>query len=135
MTNKLITLLLRDAARLLRPLRVTQDMSSPASDTVSSAHPHIMPILVLSDLNDLFSDSRTPSKPNHIAHKIRFYAAHILSTPSAILRSLADEMNIRARDEDGGVIKVDLSGMETKKKEPKTLVEEITEREGSNREV
>ncbi|KAF8909308.1 hypothetical protein CPB84DRAFT_1765790 [Gymnopilus junonius] len=126
MASELISLLLRDAARLLRPLRVTQVVSSEESDKVSSAHPHIMPVLVLSDLYDLFSDNVVPSKPNHITHKLRFYAAHVLSTPSTILRLVANEMSMRAQNENEGIGR---DGME-KKKERRTLVEErsITDR-------
>ncbi|KAF8967705.1 hypothetical protein BDZ97DRAFT_1656008, partial [Flammula alnicola] len=110
MTSELFSLLLGDAARLLKPLRVTHVMPTsvemPTSEAlVLPSHPHIMPVLVLSDLNELFSpaprlgssqDSQVRSKGNHVTHKLLFYAVHILSTPSVILETLADEMTTRA---------------------------------------
>jgi len=101
MTSDLFSLLLRDAAHLLEPVRITQvEPSAEAQDTVPGSHPHIGPILVLSDLNELFSAGshgyQTPTKRNHIAHKLVFYAAHIASTPSIILRGLVEEISTRA---------------------------------------
>lgn len=64
-----------------------------------------MAVLVLSDLNGLFSatseqnasqDNSMQRKGNHITYKLLFYAAHILSTPSVILDAVADEMKARA---------------------------------------
>ena len=36
------------------------------------------------------------AKPNHILHKLTFYAAHVLGTPGPMLRVLADEASMRA---------------------------------------
>ena len=36
------------------------------------------------------------AKPNHIVHKLTFYAAHVLGTPGPMLRVLADEASMRA---------------------------------------
>jgi hypothetical protein len=109
MTGDLFALLLQDAAHLLKPLRITQiapvSATMPASDRVPPTHPHSMPVLVLSDLNGLFSatsernasqDNSMRRKDTHITHKLLFYAAHILSTPSVILDAVANEMRARA---------------------------------------
>ncbi|KAF9480531.1 hypothetical protein BDN70DRAFT_905729 [Pholiota conissans] len=110
MTGDLFALLLRDSACLLKPLRITQIVPTPdtmpTSDAVHSAHPHTMPVLVLSDLNGVFSATLEQSasqgsserqKGNHITHKLLFYAAHILSTPTGILDAVANEMRARAQ--------------------------------------
>lgn len=105
MTNELFSLLLRDAALLLTPLFVTELTTSPGSttgsDTMVRSHSHSISILALSDLYDMFSieceqgddKKRTAHRRgNHITHKLIFYAAHILSTPSGVLRTLVQEM-------------------------------------------
>ena len=102
MTNELFSLLLRDAAHLLTPIFVTELTTSPGSSARSGAvtrsHPHSMAILALSDLHDMFLIDCGHKEPtgrlrgNHITHKLTFYAAHILSTPSVILRTLVQEM-------------------------------------------
>jgi hypothetical protein len=101
MTKELFSLLLRDAGLLLTPLFVTEITTSPGpmtnSETMVRSHPHSISILALSDLHDMFSvDSDIKGtghhKGNHITHKLIFYAAHILSTPSVVLRTLVQEM-------------------------------------------
>ncbi|KDR80603.1 hypothetical protein GALMADRAFT_222197 [Galerina marginata CBS 339.88] len=117
MTSSLFSVLLRDSAQLIKPLRITPvaPSSNETDGMLSSSHPHSMPVLVLSDIDKLLMDkfhikdgqeSQTNSKPNHITHKLRFYAAHILSTPSSILGSLSDEMMARAKGYEGEVGKV-----------------------------
>ena len=109
MTNELFSLLLRDAAFLLTPLFVTELTTSPGpttkTETVVRSHPNSISILALSDLYDMFSiecvqdnDKRGTGhrKGNHITRKLMFYAAHILSTPSVVLRALVQEMIDRA---------------------------------------
>ena len=109
MTNELFSLLLRDAALLLTPLFVTELTTPPDStaetETMVRSHPHNMSILALSDLYDMFSneygqdedEKRTGHrKGNHITHKLTFYAAHVLSTSSVVLRTLAQEMTDKA---------------------------------------
>lgn len=94
MTNELFSLLLQDAALLLTPLFVTELTTSPGSATVRS-HPNSMAIFALSDLHDMFligGQDEDKKRGNHITHKLMFYAAHILSTPSVILRTLVQEM-------------------------------------------
>ena len=101
MTNELFSLLLRDAGLLLTPRFVTELTTSPdpmtKSETMVRSHPHSISILALSDLYDMFSvdDDKKGTghrKGNHITHKLIFYAAHILSTPSVVLRALVQEM-------------------------------------------
>jgi hypothetical protein len=73
---------------------------SDEEEIVPASHPHIKPILVLSDLNGLIlagsHGCQAQKKGNHISHKLVFYAAHIASTPSVILRALVEEMKARA---------------------------------------
>ncbi|KAF8813470.1 hypothetical protein BYT27DRAFT_7084750 [Phlegmacium glaucopus] len=104
MTNGLFALLLRDAGLLLTPLFVTELTTSSSTvwlEGMVRSHPNGRAVLALSDLHDMFSiecaqdenKERTGRrKGNHITQKLIFYAAHILSTPSAILRALVQEM-------------------------------------------
>ncbi|KIM44574.1 hypothetical protein M413DRAFT_442543 [Hebeloma cylindrosporum] len=97
MTSDLFSLLLRDAAYLLEPMRITQVEPAPeAQEIVPASHPHVGSILVLSDLSELFLAGSTRAKGNHITRKLLFYAAHIASTPSITLRGLVKEMSTRA---------------------------------------
>ena len=98
MRSELFALLLRDTAELIRPLPVTMVFAHQKSSEIDPAtHPHLNTILVLSDLTRLFETSpslKTSSmtRPDHVTHKLAFYAAHILSTPSPVLRALAKEL-------------------------------------------
>ena len=85
-----------DAARLIRPLPVVE-LPNPLirnADVELTSHPHINSILVLSDINRLFEATPRDKKRamNHVAPKLLFYAAHILSTPSPILQAVAQEL-------------------------------------------
>jgi len=127
MTSDLFSLLLRDTANLLEPQRVTQVEFVPKvleeEAVVPASHPHIKPILVLSDLKGLFSATRS----NHINHKLVFYAAHIASTSSIILRALVEEMRARAdvyraeADDKIGIVEMKHVGDEEQRK----LVEDM----------
>ncbi|PPQ91495.1 hypothetical protein CVT25_013752 [Psilocybe cyanescens] len=105
MTSGLFAILLRDASHLLKPLRVTQIGSAleEANGSVPPSHPHYMPVLVLSDLHALFSNTgqvdntQASQRGNHITHKLRFYGIHILSMPSVVLESLGQELVVRAK--------------------------------------
>ncbi|KAG6909351.1 hypothetical protein DXG01_000951 [Tephrocybe rancida] len=93
--SRLFSVLLKDTACLTRPSAVTtfQAAAQPCDeeyDTVS--HPHSNIVLALSDLTTLFSDPSAGGKKTHVSHKLFFYAVHILSTPTAILRAIADEL-------------------------------------------
>jgi hypothetical protein len=78
--------------------------ADPSQNTLDS-HPRIFSILMLSDLFKLFEplglreslSEATGPRQNHVALKISFYAAHILSTPSAILRDVSDEVVARSK--------------------------------------
>ena len=118
------SLLLRDAAALLRPSTVVElpeesvakstsatpsvsfhTEAPPASTHDLTCHPGAHALLALSDLSALYTtDSPTPlrpgaagkAKPNHIAHKLTFYAAYILGVPPLLLRTLVAELTERA---------------------------------------
>ena len=103
----LFSLLLQDAATLLRPAPVT------VHGVGLDAHPSANTLRALSDLVALFgstpamSTPETKSKPepkpraSHVVHKLTFYAAYVLGTPPPMLRVLADEALMRARTMEG----------------------------------
>lgn len=95
MNSTLFSLLLHDTSRLIRPLPVTMATShtTPPKEIDPTSHPHLNLILVLSDLSRLFELclSRKVSR-NHVTHKLMFYAAHVLSTPSPVLSALVEEI-------------------------------------------
>jgi len=95
MRTDYFSILLRDAACLLRPASVTvlpPECTGAASLNVNS-HPHGKAILALSDISKLFKDA---SEGQHIRMKLLFYAAHVLCTPSAVLCAVADETVARS---------------------------------------
>ncbi|KAK7687637.1 hypothetical protein QCA50_008852 [Cerrena zonata] len=112
MTSAFFSILLNDASRLLRPKAVTVLSPHPSSTNTSSpyeSHPNTTSLLALSDLSVFFSTplpvnarsaKSTNSKPHqtntHVTHKVAFYAARIISTPSNVLSTLADELMLRA---------------------------------------
>ena len=100
MNPELFGFLLGDAARLIRPLPVTElpNPLTPNSDVELTSHPHINLILVLSDMTRLFEATSRDKKRamNHVASKLLFYAAYILSTPSSILQAVAQELAKKA---------------------------------------
>ncbi|OBZ66906.1 hypothetical protein A0H81_13111 [Grifola frondosa] len=125
MTSTFFSALLRDAATLLKPSSVTLVSPSTPSVTLSTSdvegqsehcpdlenHSSANTLRVLTDLSSLFQQSSRsgpapfqlspPSqsskpRPNHIAHKLTFYAAQVVGTPSPLLRALADEVAVRA---------------------------------------
>ncbi|EPQ56637.1 hypothetical protein GLOTRDRAFT_28595, partial [Gloeophyllum trabeum ATCC 11539] len=111
MRPKLFALLLRDTARLMRPSRVIEVQPPEAgNDTVLlGTHPNANVFRVFSDLALLFENKNVTSpaaprhantkpkpKPNHVTHKLTFYSAHVLSTPSFILDALANEAVARS---------------------------------------
>lgn len=112
MTSAFFSILLNDASRLLRPETVTVLSPHPSSINPSSpyeSHPNATPLLALSDLSTFFSTplpatvhsaksiNTKPRQTNtHVTHKVAFYAARIISTPSNVLSTLADELMLRA---------------------------------------
>ncbi|KAI0333905.1 hypothetical protein GY45DRAFT_1319144 [Cubamyces sp. BRFM 1775] len=119
MHSQFFSLLLKDTALLLRPATVTvvPDRGSALTSAELEAHPSANALRVLSDFAEFFSDdSRSPDpavqqqpnslspqpskakvKLNHVVHKLTFYAAYILGTPTPMLRMLADEATMRAK--------------------------------------
>ncbi|KAL1945141.1 hypothetical protein VTO73DRAFT_2761 [Trametes versicolor] len=114
MNSQFFSLLLKDTALLLRPATVTvlPEPKSALSSADLEAHPSANALRVFSDLAEFFTESPTldrasggtaPSaqpkskpKPNHVVHKLTFYAAYLLDTPAPMLRVLADEATMRA---------------------------------------
>ncbi|KZT25204.1 hypothetical protein NEOLEDRAFT_1156397 [Neolentinus lepideus HHB14362 ss-1] len=118
-TPQLFGLLLRDAVRLIRPNRVVEIQTQTrlqiqhSDDTEDleidlESHPNMDLFRVFSDISQVFeanaNTSRSSSrnsqrklKPNHIAHKLTFYTAHVISTPLFVLDALANEAMLRAR--------------------------------------
>ncbi|CDO68391.1 hypothetical protein BN946_scf184815.g38 [Trametes cinnabarina] len=115
MNPQFFSLLLKDTAFLLRPATVTvlPSRNSVLTPSELEAHPSANALRVLSDMAEFFSDTRTGGhgrslpnarstekihpKPNHVVHKLTFYAAYILGTPAPMLRVLADEATMRAK--------------------------------------
>lgn len=114
MNSQFFSLLLRDTALLLRPATVTiiPESKSALSSADLEAHPSANALRVFSDLAEFVTESPTPDrasegtapsaqpksrpKPNHVVHKLTFYAAYLLGTPAPMLRVLADEVTMRA---------------------------------------
>ncbi|KII87478.1 hypothetical protein PLICRDRAFT_664480 [Plicaturopsis crispa FD-325 SS-3] len=100
MPGSFFYVVLRDASSLLRPAPVMevphQSSFTGSPDIDLSTHPCLKSILVFSDLVALFEQHR-PARANHIVHKLTFYAAQIIGTPSEILTALADEVLARSR--------------------------------------
>lgn len=98
MTNNLLSLLLRDAAFLLTPLRVTELSSAPGRRQPDlSSHPLKTTLLALSDLHAFYSKGGKGKNSNWIDRKLIFYAAHISSTPTTIMEDVAKETLTRAK--------------------------------------
>lgn len=91
MTPEFFALLLRDTVHFLRPRSVValNELNLIPVGFDWSSHPFYTAILVLSDLSELFT-------AKHVVHKLVFYAAHILSTPSDLLEDWADQVEARA---------------------------------------
>jgi hypothetical protein len=108
MTSQLISLLLRDTARLLRPAPVTVLPSNSASDNATSAaayvdecvlksHSSWVAILALSDLSKVVeTQKKKGTGQNYMTRKLTFYAAQILSMPKPALVSISDELLARS---------------------------------------
>ncbi|KAI0730925.1 hypothetical protein C8Q76DRAFT_614104 [Earliella scabrosa] len=98
MDSQFFSLLLQDIAVLLRPATVTVVASTDSPRRLED-HPSANALRVLSDLASLFDDTsvKSKAKPNHVVHKLTFYAAYIIGTPAPMLRVLADEATMRAK--------------------------------------
>jgi hypothetical protein len=111
MDSAFFATLLRDAANLLRPIRVSEVPSPPSKgndqpSNLSASYIHSHPLrnalLVLSDLYQIFglsvrTNSDGPRQLNHVAQKLIFYAAHIVSTPPTALTALSQEVLIQSK--------------------------------------
>jgi hypothetical protein len=112
MDSALFAILLRDTAYLLRPIQVSEILPSSKSIEQSGnlsasyvhSHPHRNVLLALSDLHQIFGRSIHTTdnpdgiwRPNHVTHKLMFYAAHIVSTPLTVLSALSQEALIRSK--------------------------------------
>lgn len=104
MTPHLFALLMRDAARLLRPAAVVSLSTAPPDTSASEIdqHPSISALLALSDLSSLFQsqqanrNSSKRSPPDPCTAKLTFYAARIIHTPTYIMNALCNEAMARA---------------------------------------
>ena len=128
MNSKLFSLLLHDTISLIRPSSITTVPSHATQSTGidPNSHPHLNLILVLSDLSRLFdSVSREPSRavPNYVTHKLVFYAAYVLTTPSPIFCDLVDEISQRKLQY--GEISDRVPVIPTIKKEGRAIIEEM----------
>ncbi|KAH7922320.1 hypothetical protein BV22DRAFT_1106691 [Leucogyrophana mollusca] len=102
MNAKLLSLLLRDVATILDPRRVTLVTSHKEHSVPSEIRADFAPGLALSDMARLFEPAQARAnasapRHHHVAMKLTFYAAHLLSVPPTLMRALADE--VRARSE------------------------------------
>ena len=113
MDPKFFSLLLQDTARLLRPAKLTV-VASVSNDPTQNVEDHRSAdtLRALSDLASLFDDpaATTSAKPNHVVHKLMFYAAYVLGTPAPMLRVMADEAAMRAKTLESESAKVASSG-------------------------
>jgi hypothetical protein len=99
--------LLRDAAYLMSPSSIIEEeedkvQSSGSGRVELTLHPHRRPLLVLSDLFELISlglEKRwVPQQSKHVSHKLVFYAAHVATMPTPLLRSVATELEQRGEE-------------------------------------
>lgn len=96
-------LLFRDASRLLNPQRISVLDTGPQTNTdnsISGGYIHCDAALVLSDISELCqghpNDGMKKSK-TLATHKLRFYAAQIITLPSSLLISFASEVAAHAQ--------------------------------------
>ncbi|KAG6890083.1 hypothetical protein C0995_012032 [Termitomyces sp. Mi166 len=116
-SSELFAVLLKDAAHLICPLPVTAVPlgSGPEGYFDVPSHPHLNVVLALSDLAKLLERPINGTKKSHVTYKLLFYAAHVLSTPPAIFRVLAEELTERSvayqmRADDGVEIRAESEG-------------------------
>jgi hypothetical protein len=78
--------------------------SDDATRSTLDSHPSLSSLLMLSDIFKLFESRQRRSAENHVTMKISFYAAHVMSTPSSILRSVSDEIIARSKILEGRAV-------------------------------
>ncbi|KAL0570544.1 hypothetical protein V5O48_011411 [Marasmius crinis-equi] len=97
-SNRTMSVLLRDAAHLIRtrPPIVLLSASRPRTPEAGHAdvesHPNRYLVGVLSDCHRVYAESK------HAAHKLLFYASYVLSTPPAVFQSLAVDLQDRSKE-------------------------------------
>ncbi|CAL1715449.1 unnamed protein product [Somion occarium] len=127
MTSTFFAILLNDASKLLRPSPVTVLPNDTTSSSPYESHTNANALRALSDLSSFFSSTKgdKPRPANvHITHKLTFYAARIISTPTNVLGMLADEVMLKAE-----AVKREGAQAETEKKPTRPI--ELTEAEKS----
>lgn len=103
MTPAFFSLIMRDAATLLRPLPVVPIASTTRIEKKHeyADHPNANAFHALSDISLLFQRAPSPSARTHpvspVVAKIQFYAARVMSTPTHTLKAFADEIAVRAK--------------------------------------
>lgn len=100
MTPAFFSLLMQDAATLLRPLPVVPIASSTRIEKKHeyADHPNANAFHALSDISLLFHKAPSRTHPvSPVVAKIQFYAARVMSTPTYTLKALADEIAVRAK--------------------------------------
>lgn len=112
LTPALLSVLLQDTSKLLRPSPVSilpeteynsEDSSSSNARSPYASHANFNLILALSDLSALFQSPSIPSvmksrgKENRITHKLSFYAAKVIGTPSVVLGVVSEEVMMRMK--------------------------------------
>lgn len=128
-TTETFSLLLRDAAILLRPLTIsliTPSIPGPGTAGYLASQPQCLPLLVLSDLIQLFESAT--KRQNYVTHKLRFFASHVFATPPMVFRDLAEEVSARSlaiqRDGFHGELSSQLSSTDTVRPENQKIVDE-----------
>ncbi|TFK26230.1 hypothetical protein FA15DRAFT_588812, partial [Coprinopsis marcescibilis] len=100
-TSDLFSVLLQDSSEMMTPKKVTQISTKPTSELDLSSHPHQLPLLFLSDIYNFFSTGlerhRVPQSRKHLTHKLVFYAAHVVTMPSPLLRAVAHELEDKGK--------------------------------------
>jgi len=92
------SLLLRDAAALLRPERVHVVLGhDPQTSPSQSSAPCVTALRALSDIRALFQSSSKQRASGHVAAKVLFYAAQVSRVPLQFAAVLVHEIEERAQ--------------------------------------
>jgi hypothetical protein len=81
---------------ILHPRGVVEvDKEAPLKTQASLANNCIHILIFLSDLSNLFEQSPTATKKrsSSVLHKLTFYAAQVVTCPTGVLRSLAEDLH------------------------------------------
>lgn len=109
----------------MSPLDVMEHLES--TDNPLELHPHRRLLLVLSDIEQLFSLGSVPQQSKHVTHKLTFYSAHVASMPSPLLRSVAAELRAKSMvlNEEAQALQHDMTATVPPATVRKPIVEEI----------